>query len=88
MKSSQDAAVAHTRDEQWRIETLNSPEHHSEALRRLNFLTLMPKLALCCLVSDWLYLGYRIVLVTKAPMVGRSAYVVLSIEICFAGMSP
>ena len=51
----------------------HSPEHHSEALGRLNFLTLMPKLALCYLVSDWLYLGYRILLDTKTPWVGESA---------------
>lgn len=87
MKSSQDVSVAHTKDGQSRIEPLDSPEHQAEALRRLNYLTLMPKLALCCLLSDWLYLGYRLLLVTRASRVGKPAYVVLSIEICFAGRS-
>ena len=87
MKSSQDVGVAHNKDGQWRIEPLDSPEHQAEALRRLNYLTLIPKLALCCLVSDWLYLAYRLLLVTRAPRVGKPAYVVLSIEICFAGKS-
>ena len=88
MESSKDLIVSQTEDAQWRLETLKGPEHQAEAHRRLEYLTLMPKLALFCILSDWLYLGCRILLVTKAPSVERSAYVVLSIEICFAGKSP
>ena len=88
MESSKDLVVSQTEDAQWRFETLKGPEHQVEAHRRLEYLRLMPKLALCCLLSDWLYLGYRIILVTKALRVERSAYVVLSIEICFADKSP
>ena len=88
MESSRDLGVSQTEDAQWRVETLQGPEYQVEAHRRHDYLTLMPKLALCCLLTDLLYLGYRIFLVTKAPSVERSAYVVLSIEICFAGKSP
>lgn len=87
MESSQDAVVTQAEDALSRIETLKSSEHQKEAYRRLEYLTLVPKLALCCLLLDGLYLGYRILLVTKAPRVETSAYVVLSIEICFAGES-
>lgn len=85
MESSQDAVVTQAEDALSRIETLKSSEHQKEAHRRLEYLMVVPKLALCCLLLDWLYLGYRILLVTKAPRVETSAYVVLSIEICFAG---
>lgn len=88
MESGKDVVGSQREDAQWRFETLKGPEHQVEAHRRLEYLTLMPKLALCCLLSDWIYLGYRVLLVTKASTVERSAYVVLSLEICFAGKSP
>lgn len=85
--SMQDGAAPQLKDGQWHIETLRYPEHQSEAQRRFEYLRLMPKLALCCLLSDWLYLGYRILLVSQAPSMESSAYIVLSLEICFAGKS-
>lgn len=84
MGRGQEVGLSQTEDAHWHIETLKSPQHQLEARRRLQYVTLMPKLALCCLILDWLYLGYRIVLVTRAPRVDKSAYVVLSIEIGFA----
>ena len=82
MQRSKDSVVSQTNDAQWRVEKLQDPEHQVEAHRQLEYL------AMCYLFSDWLYLGYRIFLVTKAPRVERSAYVVLSIDICFAAKSP
>ena len=85
MESKREVDVSHTEDTYWHIETLKSPQHQLEAQRRLEYLTLVPKLALCCLLLDWLYMGYRMVLVARAPRVDKSAYVVLSIEIGFVG---
>lgn len=85
MKSKQHGVASQIKDAQWHIETLSSPEHQPEAHGRLEYLNLMPKLALFCLLSEWLYLGYRIFLATKAPSVQTSAYVFLSIEVCSAG---
>lgn len=87
MHSRQDGAASQIKDGQWHIETLRDPEHQSEAQRRFEYLRLMPKLALYCLLSDWLYLGYRILIVTQASSMEPSASIVLSLEICFAGKS-
>lgn len=84
MKSKQHGVASQIKDAQWHIETLSSPEHQPEAHGRLEYLSLMPKLALFCLLSEWLYLGYRIFLATKAPSAQTSAYVFLSIEVCSA----
>ena len=84
MESGQDVPE----DAHWHIETLKSPQHRLEAHKRLKYLTLMPKLALCCLLLDWLYLGYRILLVAKAPRVDKSSYIVLLIETFFTSRSP
>ena len=67
MERRQEVGLSHTENAHWHIETLKGPQHRLEAQRRLDYLTLMPKLALCCLVLDWLYLGYRMVLVANAP---------------------
>ena len=87
MERRQEVDLSDTENAHWHIETLKGSEHRLEAQRRLDYLTLMPKLALCCLLLDWLYLGYRMVLVAKAPKADKSAYLVLSIEIGFAGKS-
>ncbi len=85
MMGTQEAVAWPIKDAQWNIETLDSPEHQSEAYKRLEYLRLMPKLALSCLFFDWLYLAFRVLQVTKAPRVAVSAYIFLSIELCFAG---
>ena len=87
MKSRYGGVVSQTNGEQWHIETLKSPEHQSEAHRRLEYLKLMPKLALFCLLSDCLYLGYRVLLAVQAPSAKTSVYILLVMEICFAGIS-
>lgn len=87
IKNKQDGFALQVKDAAWHIETLGDPEHLSDAHKRLDYLNLMPKLALFCLVSEWLYLGYRIFLATKAPDAQTSAYVFLSIEVCAAGQS-
>ena len=87
MENKQEGIASQTRDAQWQIETLNNPETRSEAQRRLNYLRLMPKLSLSCLVSDLVYLGYRSHLAIKAPSTESPAYVVLLIEFCCAGKS-
>lgn len=87
MKNRHGGVVSQTKDEQWHIETLKSPEHQTEAHRRLEYLQLMPKLALFCLLSDCLYLGYRVILAFRAPRANFSVYVLLAMEICFAGIS-
>ena len=85
MESGHDGVVSQMKDAEWHIETLKSPEHQSEAHRRLEYMRLMPKLALFCLLSDWLYLDYRVLLAIQSPRVEFSAYVFLAMEICFAG---
>ena len=87
MKSRHGGVVSEAKDEQWHIETLESPQNQSEALKRYEYLSLMPKLALFCLLSDFLYLGYRVFLVIQAASARVSVYVLLAMEICFAGVS-
>lgn len=87
MKSRYGGVVSQIKDEQCYIETLKSSAHQSEASRRFEYLKLMPKLALFCLISYCLYLGYRVLLAVQAPRANLSVYVLLAMEICFAGIS-
>lgn len=84
-KSSHELISSQIEDTKWHIETVKGSEHQIEACRRLEYLMLAPKLALFCLLSDWLYLGCRMFMASKAAVVGPAALVVLSIEVCFAG---
>ena len=75
-----------------RIVHLDDPNEKSRACEQLRFLDRMPKSALFCILSNWIYFAYRFMCILSAKnagVLGRetiSAWVFLAIEMGNASM--